>query len=134
MFIKSLALLLFNVFTCLSVLWCCRSLHSNHGCKGWKRAKEVKLCSLPLRSSAQRAIKRTVLEPKAYDRAHASSTRVSRFALAAIASILAPWNFWGSYERSSVPSTIDHIHACARAQCLRSSEPMWPGSTLVFYK
>jgi hypothetical protein len=35
----------------------------------------------------------TALEPKERDRAHASSARVSRVALAAIASILAPWNF-----------------------------------------
>jgi hypothetical protein len=39
------------------------------------------------------AIERTALEPKAYDRAHASSARVSRIALAAIASILVLWNF-----------------------------------------
>jgi hypothetical protein len=64
MFVKPLALLLFNVFACLRVLWCCRFSHSNHGCKGWKRAKKVKLCSLPLCSSAQRG-----------DRAHCAQTQ-----------------------------------------------------------
>ena len=48
MFVKSLALLFYNVFACFSVLLCCRSLTSKC-CKRWKRRKE----SLPVRSSAQ---------------------------------------------------------------------------------
>jgi hypothetical protein len=38
-------------------------------------------------------LKRTTLEPKEHDRVHALSARVSRVALAAIASRLASWKF-----------------------------------------
>jgi hypothetical protein len=60
----------------------------------------------------------SVLEPKGRDQAHSMQTHISHVALAAIASPDAPWGFLSNYVQSIMPFTIDHIHACVRAQCL----------------
>jgi hypothetical protein len=53
------------------------------------------------------AIERTTLEPKRRDQAHASSTCKVCIALAAIANLLAPWEFWSGYVRLSTYLTIE---------------------------
>jgi hypothetical protein len=61
-----------------------------------KKGKRRKVCPMPLLSSAQGAIKRTTFNPKANDRAHALSARVSHIALAGRSVYrfnLAPWDF-----------------------------------------
>jgi D-serine deaminase-like pyridoxal phosphate-dependent protein len=79
---------------------------------------------LPVRLSALGAIECNALEHKGHDRAHASSARKVRVALAAIANSLAPLDFKAvtcdraHISRSSAIPMIEHTRLCDRAPCL----------------
>jgi hypothetical protein len=66
MFVKPLALLIFNIFCCFHVLWCCRSLYSIHGYKGQNGLKE------------KFGVLASALERTSCDQAHCDRTQVAR--------------------------------------------------------
>jgi hypothetical protein len=106
MFVRLLVVLIYNILYCFSVLVCCRSLVQIGVQMGeieqkWKIGPYQCDRSHLVRSSAY------AVEHISYVRMHSSSAREVRVALAAIANLLAPWDF-----RAVI---------CVRTQRLRSN-------------
>jgi hypothetical protein len=81
-------------------------------------AKEA-IKTLPVRSSALGAIDRTAVERTSYDRTYSSSAHEVRVALAAIANLLAPWDF-----RAVICDLRSNaIYANAQSMVERTREP-----------